>query len=55
MTDRVGMLHTLSTLPQHPESVPINALVRVQGDAPGQPAQSGYLGYGPDDRYGPGS
>jgi biotin synthase len=29
--DRVGMLHTLSTLPSHPESVPINALVRVQG------------------------
>lgn len=29
--DRIGMLHTLSTLPQHPESVPINALVRVQG------------------------
>ena len=29
--DRVAMLHTLSTLPQHPESVPINALVRVPG------------------------
>ncbi|MEP6617324.1 MAG: biotin synthase BioB [Ginsengibacter sp.] len=29
--DRVGMLHTLSTLPIHPESVPINALVRVHG------------------------
>jgi biotin synthase len=29
--DRVKMLHTLSTLPQHPESVPINALVRVKG------------------------
>src|SRR5580698_5914677 len=27
--DRIGMLHTLSTMPQHPESVPINALVRV--------------------------
>ena len=25
------MLHTLSTLPKHPESVPINALVRVTG------------------------
>ena len=25
------MLHTLSTLPAHPGSVPINALVRVQG------------------------
>jgi biotin synthase len=29
--DRVGMLHTLSTLPQHPESVPVNALVPVEG------------------------
>ena len=29
--DRVGMLHTLSTLPAHPGSVPINALVRVEG------------------------
>ncbi len=29
--DRMGMLHTLSTMPQHPESVPVNALVRVQG------------------------
>jgi biotin synthase len=29
--DRVGMLYTLSTLPQHPESVPINALVRIKG------------------------
>ena len=29
--DRIGMLHTLSTMPQHPESVPVNALVRVKG------------------------
>ncbi|MBZ5856683.1 biotin synthase BioB [Flavihumibacter profundi] len=29
--DRIGMLHTLSTLPKHPESVPINALVPVAG------------------------
>jgi biotin synthase len=29
--DRIGMLHTLSTLPAHPESVPINALVRIKG------------------------
>ena len=29
--DRMGMLHTLSTLPHHPESVPINALVRIAG------------------------
>ena len=29
--DRVGMLHTLATLEQHPESVPINKLVRIEG------------------------
>ena len=29
--DRIGMLHILSTLPQHPESVPVNALVPVAG------------------------
>jgi biotin synthase len=30
-TDRVGLLHVLATLPHHPESVPINALVAVEG------------------------
>jgi len=30
-TDRVGLLHVLATLPEHPESVPINALVGVEG------------------------
>ncbi|KAA8494896.1 Biotin synthase [Porphyridium purpureum] len=29
--DRVSMLHTLATLPAHPESVPINALVANKG------------------------
>ncbi|MEX2615835.1 MAG: biotin synthase BioB [Alphaproteobacteria bacterium] len=29
--DRVGMLTTLATLPKHPESVPINMLVKVEG------------------------
>jgi biotin synthase len=29
--DRISMLHTLATLPSHPESVPVNALVRVKG------------------------
>jgi biotin synthase len=29
--DRIGMIHALATLPAHPESVPINMLVRVQG------------------------
>lgn len=31
VNDRIGMLHTLSTLPEHPESVPVNALVPVEG------------------------
>ncbi|WP_086047753.1 biotin synthase BioB [Hugenholtzia roseola] len=30
-TDRIGLLHTLATLPEHPESVPVNALVPVEG------------------------
>jgi biotin synthase len=29
--DRAQLLHTLATLPEHPESVPINQLVRVPG------------------------
>ncbi|HEY6978557.1 MAG TPA: biotin synthase BioB [Chitinophagaceae bacterium] len=29
--DRIKMLYTLATMPQHPESVPINALVRIMG------------------------
>jgi biotin synthase len=29
--DRVGFLHALATLPRHPESVPINALVPIGG------------------------
>lgn len=36
--DRVGLIHALATLPEHPRSVPINLLVRVEGtplaDAP---------------------
>lgn len=31
VADRIGMLHTLSNLPEHPESVPVNALVPVEG------------------------
>lgn len=30
-SDRIGMLFTLSNLPEHPESVPVNALVPVEG------------------------
>lgn len=29
--DRINMLRTLSTMPSHPDSVPINALTRVKG------------------------
>jgi biotin synthase len=29
--DRIGLLHTLATLPEHPESVPVNALVASEG------------------------
>ena len=29
--DRIELLHTLATLPEHPHSVPINSLVRVPG------------------------
>jgi biotin synthase len=29
--DRIGMIHALATLPVHPESVPINMLVQVEG------------------------
>jgi len=29
--DRIKMLHTLATMPEHPESVPINALVAIKG------------------------
>jgi biotin synthase len=33
--DRIGFLHALATLPEHPQSVPINALVPVEGTAMG--------------------
>eukprot|EP00741_Cyanophora_paradoxa_P020774 tig00021312_g20053.t1 len=29
--DRIGLLKVLATMPQHPESVPVNALVAVEG------------------------
>src|SRR3546814_7713996 len=29
--DRVGFIHALATLPEHPGSVPVNALVPVKG------------------------
>ena len=30
-SDRAGLIRTLATLPQHPDSVPINLLVKVEG------------------------
>ena len=29
--DRAGLLHALATLPEHPQSIPINALVPIEG------------------------
>lgn len=29
--DRVGLIHALATLPRHPESVPVNALIPIKG------------------------
>ena len=43
--DRVGMIATLATLPEHPESVPINMLVKVEGTPL---AQGGTLEFGID-------
>lgn len=37
-TDRAGLLQELANLPQHPESVPINLLVQVEGTALGHVA-----------------
>ena len=34
--DRAGLLHALATLPTHPDSLPINALVPVEGTPLGQ-------------------
>jgi biotin synthase len=36
VTDRAALLRTLANLPQHPESVPINQLVRVPGTPLGE-------------------
>jgi biotin synthase len=37
--DRVGMIHALASLPQHPESVPVNMLVAVEGTPLGEAAK----------------
>ena len=39
LEDRVGMIATLAGLPQHPESVPINMLVQVEGTPLGPTAK----------------
>ncbi|HET9714594.1 MAG TPA: biotin synthase BioB [Pseudolabrys sp.] len=39
LEDRVGMIATLANLPVHPESVPINMLVRVEGTPLAQAAR----------------
>jgi biotin synthase len=36
--DRAGMIHALATLPEHPQSVPINALMKVKGTKLGDSA-----------------
>jgi biotin synthase len=36
--DRVGMIHALATLPEHPQSVPINGLVKITGTRLGDSA-----------------
>lgn len=36
--DRIGLIHTLATLSEHPESVPVNALVPVEGTPLGDTA-----------------
>lgn len=41
--DRVGLIHTLATLPDHPGSVPINALVPVAGTPLGDAVLSGQV------------
>ncbi|MEM8825578.1 MAG: biotin synthase BioB, partial [Pseudomonadota bacterium] len=39
--DRVGLIHALATLPAHPKSVPVNALVPVAGTARGDAMAAG--------------
>jgi biotin synthase len=38
--DRVGFVHALATMPRHPESVPVNALVPIKGTALGDRVQA---------------
>jgi biotin synthase len=43
--DRVGMIHALASLPQHPESVPVNMLVAVEGTPLGEAAKINALDF----------
>jgi biotin synthase len=47
--DRVGMIATLATLPEHPESVPINMLVKVLGTPLADPAAEESVAIDPID------
>ena len=50
--DRIGLLQQLATLTPHPESVPINMLVRVEGTPSGVDAGARPAGNGARDRHG---
>lgn len=39
--DRIGFIHALATLPEHPDSVPINALVPIAGTPLGDAIRAG--------------
>ena len=39
--DRAGLLHALATLPDHPESLPVNALVPIEGTPLGDKVKGG--------------
>jgi biotin synthase len=41
--DRAGLLHALATLPEHPDSLPVNELVPIEGTPLGESAPVGGL------------
>lgn len=43
--DHVGLLHTVSTLPAHPESFPVNALVPIKGTPLGDDPKRKRIGF----------
>ena len=52
MSDRIGLLHQLATLEPHPESVPINMLVSVEGTPLASMPRARSAGIGASDRHG---